>query len=310
MTLTNGEDAASGAISFSGSSTDLTLNHVAITNNSNSIFGAVISGSFNSAASSLTLNNSVISNNSGAAITTYAANFNLNNSTISGNTGKSTISLFGSESVNIFNSTISGNIDDLNTLNSPTNGGAILAISISDRMSLSILQSTLSGNSTANGNGGAISLSGDIDLDIIQSTITNNTALSGSAITLDTMTNNPTSINLNIRNSIISGNFDTSVSTKNEVFIPTGSTYSQVNSNNIFGYTVGLSGTDNVFIESPKLGPLANNGGPTKTHLPLPESLAIDNAEGSILFFLENDQRGQGYPRFSPDSLAVDIGAR
>lgn len=56
-------------------------------------------------------------------------------------------------------------------------------------------------------------------------------------------------------------------------------------------------------IIDPKLGPLAYNGGPTPTHLPLAGSPAINNALGK--FYLSRDQRGFGRP-FGP---VADIGA-
>ncbi len=55
----------------------------------------------------------------------------------------------------------------------------------------------------------------------------------------------------------------------------------------------------------PKLGPLADNGGSTKTHALLHNSPAIDHGNSEI--FPPNDQRGSGFPRFSGNS--VDIGA-
>jgi uncharacterized repeat protein (TIGR01451 family) len=54
---------------------------------------------------------------------------------------------------------------------------------------------------------------------------------------------------------------------------------------------------------NPKLGPLAYNGGPTPTHLPLAGSLAINNAFGKLYEY--RDQRGFDRP-FGP---AADIGA-
>ena len=57
-----------------------------------------------------------------------------------------------------------------------------------------------------------------------------------------------------------------------------------------------------VFTGDPKLGPLADNGGPTRTHLPRPGSPLI-NAIPS--FEAGNDQRG--IPR--PQGDALDIGA-
>ena len=55
----------------------------------------------------------------------------------------------------------------------------------------------------------------------------------------------------------------------------------------------------------PKLAPLADNGGPTLTHLPLPDSLAIN--AGNNLSGAETDQRGRFHPRVF--GASADIGA-
>jgi predicted outer membrane repeat protein len=60
------------------------------------------------------------------------------------------------------------------------------------------------------------------------------------------------------------------------------------------------AGHDNIDL---KLGPLALNGGPTRTHMPLPGSPAIDNGTGAGC--PETDQRG--VPR--PQGPACDVGA-
>ena len=61
----------------------------------------------------------------------------------------------------------------------------------------------------------------------------------------------------------------------------------------------------------PKLGPLANNGGRTKTHALLGGSPAIDHGDNSIL--PPTDQRGAGFSRKKDGNGAgaavVDIGA-
>jgi hypothetical protein len=60
------------------------------------------------------------------------------------------------------------------------------------------------------------------------------------------------------------------------------------------------------------LGPLADHGGPTKTHALLPGSPALDAGDPSIVFnATEFDQRGEAYFRVvnSGGGLRVDIGA-
>lgn len=55
----------------------------------------------------------------------------------------------------------------------------------------------------------------------------------------------------------------------------------------------------------PQLAPLADNGGPTRTHAPLPGSPAVDT--GDNIHGLAFDQRGVGYPRVA--GAAADIGS-
>ncbi|WP_197525845.1 choice-of-anchor Q domain-containing protein [Pseudobythopirellula maris] len=67
-------------------------------------------------------------------------------------------------------------------------------------------------------------------------------------------------------------------------------------------------GEDNVIADDPMLAPLADNGGPTPTHLPLPGSPAIDAGDPTVEFAHgEFDQRGMGYFRLAGGG--VDIGA-
>ena len=58
------------------------------------------------------------------------------------------------------------------------------------------------------------------------------------------------------------------------------------------------------------LGPLAFNGGPTRTHRPLPGSPAVEGGDNAVLsppFGLTTDQRGAGFPRLF--NSKVDVGA-
>ena len=72
---------------------------------------------------------------------------------------------------------------------------------------------------------------------------------------------------------------------------------------------VTLAGTRILRGSDPKLGPLADNGGPTLTPLPLAGSPVIDAGPAVVPDFPGNadDQRGPGYDRTS--GLATDIGA-
>ncbi len=66
-------------------------------------------------------------------------------------------------------------------------------------------------------------------------------------------------------------------------------------------------GAGNQFsVTDPKLGPLVNNGGPTRTRLLLPGSPALDLGNPAVSGQPSFDQRGSGYPRVVG---RIDIGA-
>ena len=76
------------------------------------------------------------------------------------------------------------------------------------------------------------------------------------------------------------------------------------------GISNGTSGNQigtNAAPLDPKLGPLADNGGPTKTHALLAHSPAFDKGNPAFNGTGKFDQRGIGYPRLI--ASAVDIGA-
>jgi CSLREA domain-containing protein len=66
--------------------------------------------------------------------------------------------------------------------------------------------------------------------------------------------------------------------------------------------TCGLVMTGDVQGANPVLGPLADNGGPTRTHLPFPGSPAIDTGTPDCL---PSDQRGLGRPSDGGSGVAV-----
>ena len=69
---------------------------------------------------------------------------------------------------------------------------------------------------------------------------------------------------------------------------------------------VDLGGTQ-FEVTDPQLGPLANNGGPTRTRLPLAGSPAIDAGDPAFGGSPTTDQRGTGFARVINGRL--DIGA-
>lgn len=191
---------------------------------------------------------------------------------------------------------------------------------ISNSGGLRVTSSTISGNS---GNGGGIFNSNTATATIRNSTISSNTApfsvnglfvggVSNSGVfnLIDsTIADNNTGVRTdagfaNLRGSLIGNNGPVD-------FILTGGSavgsYSLIE--NYFGPLLPNSNIVNV---DPKLGPLADNGGPTKTHALLPDSPAIDHGSN---FAGLTDQRGTGFlrtiddPNVSNMDDGTDIGA-
>ena len=107
-------------------------------------------------------------------------------------------------------------------------------------------------------------------------------------------------------NSIVDGNTASSGTTPNVDVVGTSMVEAKYS---LFGTELQpvLTGNGNVFAADPKLGPLANNGGPTLTRALLAGSPAIDAGDNSAVSGVQYDQRGPGFPRIVGGT--VDIGA-
>ena len=144
-----------------------------------------------------------------------------------------------------------------------------------------ISESTFTGN-TSTQNGGGISYGGGT-LTLVNDTIAGNTAaLSGSGIDVET-TATPT-----INNTIIANN-----------------TAIAGNSNSDCGNCSTENGSNNLIGVNPYLGPLAQNGGPTQTLMPLPGGPAVGGGSASLTADT-TDQRG--FSRVAANG-SIDIGA-
>ena len=138
-------------------------------------------------------------------------------------------------------------------------GGGIYAANAAD---LTLVNSTVSGNTSPNVGGGIVAGEG---LSIRNSTIANNTAARGGGVFMS-------SGSLSLRNSIIAGNASSMVGFENCSIDPSVQTVlagRNISDNDSCG--IGLTMT----VANPHLGPLANNGGPTKTHA-IGIGLAVD----------------------------------
>ncbi len=163
---------------------------------------------------------------------------------------------------------------------------------------LTISNSTISGNSAltidqAPGRGGGIGNSGS--LQIANSTISGNSATNGGAIC-----NNAAP--LEIANSILNAG-DVGQNIFNDGGTITSLGYN-LSSDNGGGYLNGPGDQTNT---DPILGPLQDNGGPTQTHRPYPQSPAIDAGDPSFTPPPFYDQRGTGFDRVV--NGRIDIGS-
>ncbi|MDB5357082.1 MAG: hypothetical protein JWN24_3535 [Phycisphaerales bacterium] len=90
-------------------------------------------------------------------------------------------------------------------------------------------------------------------------------------------------------------------------FVAQGSGVAVAGSNNLVQSNVGVPAGVISQTADPQLGALADNGGPTFTHLPAPTSPLIDNGSNAAASGLATDQRGRA--RIAPAGGAIDIGA-
>jgi CSLREA domain-containing protein len=206
---------------------------------------------------------------------------------VNGNGGAiGTLTFAGPVSTTIRNSTLS--------LNSARRGGGFSNVG-----TLTIVNSTLSGN-TANAEGGGLYNSGGTS-SVQADTFYGNSALTGGGIY---SANSPSGHALILLSNSV---FNTGSNGANLAFgsgIITSLGYNLSNDAAGGGAGTGpdglLSGPNDIRSSGTNLGPLQDNGGPTKTHLPLFPSPLIDSGDDEIAnppLSLTSDQRGPGFAR-------------
>ncbi len=281
----------------------------------------------------LTVTNSTVSGNTAESFgggiwnNGMLSTLTITDSTVSGNTASSGGGIYNDGRLTMTDSTVSGNtVTDF--------GGGIRNVG-----TMTVTDSTVSGNRTDDAGGGILN---DGTLTVTNSTVSGNTAeFDGGGIlnaAIMTVTNSTVSGNtavfgggirngdtLTVTNSTVSGNTadnagggilnDDTLTVTNTLI--DGDCSGAIASG---GYNIESPGdtcgfdepTDQVSVaaEDLKLGPLADNGGPTETHALLPGSVAIDvipetmcvDADGEPL---TTDQRGE--PR--PGGSMCDVGS-
>jgi hypothetical protein len=290
--------------SFAASGTNISISGLTLTNGYQTGFNG---GAISIGGPNLTISDSVLSGNEvagtggdGGAINVYAGTLKVQSSTLSGNTASESggaIFSYGS-SLTIDGSTVADNHA------TAFGGGGVY----SGDTDLTIRNSTVSHNDALNYIGGGISTFGANPPTIQGTTIANNHAEYGGGIS---STNNVTSNTPALHNTIVAGNsadisnpdlFGTFDAAFSLIQDPSGSSLSET-----------VPGSD-ITGQSPQLGPLQSNGGPTQTMVPATTSPVIN--KGSA-FGLTTDQRGLPrpfeYPGIANSSAAgadgSDIGA-
>jgi methionine-rich copper-binding protein CopC len=265
----------------------------------------------------VTVSNSTISSNSGRGIGTQSGRLTVTGSTIS-NSANGVYNNMGT--VTLSNSTISGNSatylgGGIYNFNGPmtvsgctlvgnsagSDGGGI----DNEHGTLTLINSTLSANiggSTASSDsyGGGIYNSSNGTLTVVDSTLTANSAIhSGGGLYNYSGT-------VELQNSIVAGNRSANVQDISAVVTSTSSHNLVGDGTGLIGIRNGVGGNligDAISPIDPRLGPLADNGGPTRTHALLADSPA--RGAGSLAFATATDQRGL------PRTVAgeIDIGS-
>ena len=280
-----GANYGGGIASYQGS---LTVNRTTITGGFSNLYG----GGIYVGSGPLSVSDSTISDNSvgpfgegGGGIFTRGGvgSVNIVNTTVSGNDAESNgggIKITArTGDVNITGSTISGNTS--------TGGAGGIYVWTGNATPVSITNSTVSGN-TAGGPGAGVFIRGNSTTEhatITSSTIAGNTSSAnfGGGITAYDPGGNPNTV---LRNSIVAGNVAPASVELSGSFDVAYSIIQRPSGAGIFG--PGPS-----FGLNPYLEPLADNGGPTKTHAITQQSPAFD--AGSA-FGLTVDQRGLTRP--------------
>ena len=249
----------------------------------------------------VTVINSTVAGNMGPGIRSGGGVLSIADSTIRDNVGGG-LSVFGQ--VTVASSTISGNT-------------ALSAGGIINFATLTLLNSTISGNKTTGGPGGGIYNRAVVTS--VNCTIANNTAATtGGGVYNERFR----TFSFNFRNTIIANN-QAGSGTGFDVGGPDAVTSQDYNliGNNAGSSITGVT-THNIVNADPKLGPLADNGGPTMTHALLQNSPALDAGDNcvtdvahcgdSTIPQLVADQRSFSRMIDGPDAdqtATVDIGA-
>lgn len=300
LTLVNSTVSGNSATAYYGGGLyndgTLTLENSTVRDNRAGYGGGLYNNRSGTSVGTLTLQNSTVSENratsGGGALNSYNATLTLQNSTVSRNSATDQGGgLLNVGTLTLQNSTVSGN--------QALYGGGLYNLG-----TLTLQNATVSGNGATSGGGGLYTNTDPgVQVALVFSTLTANTASQGGGVFV--YRGQP-----QLKATILGGN--TASSSGPDCFTDTESLNSA--GYNLFGSTadcfVTLQRSDRR--GDPNLGPLQDNGGPTKTHLPDSSSPTIN----AILLGgctdlsgdpVTQDQRGVSRPQ--PSDGNCDIGS-
>ena len=319
-----GEDG--GGIEVNGVTFDAT--NTLVTGNSvrsDSFFGGggIAVNVFVSLPVKATLTNCNVSNNSaatGGGISSFSE-LHLVKCTVSGNSATtdgggifSAAGLYNDSTLELRNSTVSGNVAGIQ--GQEGFGGGIFNVGASLTSTVILVNSTLSGNSATTFGGGidnAGIYGGAGVVTVMNSTLSGNSAETGGGIFTETFEGGNATVDLSntIINAGASGsNFYVDSGTITSLGYNLSSDAAGGDSRKAPGGL--LNGPGDIRNTNPMLGPLKDNGGPTMTHALMNKSAAIDAGDPNFNPYLFDppllyDQRGPNNPRIFKGR--VDIGA-
>jgi hypothetical protein len=248
--------------------------------------GIFAQGTVSLSRSSVSGNNTTGRFSHGGGVYSFAGNVTLTESTVSGNSTSGDDAWGGGilsrGAVTLTQSTVSGN----STSGTRANGGGIVIESLGG---VTLNHSTVTANRSSRGSGGGIrNLNGPI-------------LINGSIVALNTASSGPDLLPgtgmVSLNYSLIGDNAGTGLS--------------EFQTPDFKGNLVGSSAGSGII--DPRLGLLADNGGPTQTHALLAGSRAIDAGDPMAGSVPPNDQRGAPFIRvFNGDgagSARIDMGA-
>jgi hypothetical protein len=316
LTIANGHASDTGGGIYNDHAS-LTLSNCVVTGNSAPFYfgGGIHNDGTNQSLATLQINNSLITNNSGGgiyndAIQAGTATLVITDSTLSNNGPEAinndawscTFCGNGTTSVQITNSSITGNGRAIYSDTGRQNCGGECPTTISvtnstisgngDGVNNSTLSDTVVSNSTISDNGSGIyNNNGAIAASVYNTTMSNNGVEIQNSNAPVVVTISNTIFNVSPGGHSILTDFGTVTSDGYNVSSDDGGGY--------------LNGPGDQINTDPMLGPLQDNGGPTFTHALLPGSPAINAGDPNFTPPPLYDQRGPGFDRVRNGRLDV-----